>query len=73
MLRRNRADRQGGDGALGDCAGRDLAGRGGGHHAGRWIPGLQGAERLAGLTDVPALEGTGQQTVLFSWTCETQW
>ncbi len=24
-------------------------------------------------TDVAGLEGSGQQTVLFSWTCETQW
>lgn len=24
-------------------------------------------------TDVSALEGTGAETVLFSWTCETQW
>jgi hypothetical protein len=39
-------------------------------HGGEDVWSNQGLLRNA---DVAALEGTGQQTVLFSWTCETQW
>ena len=39
-------------------------------HGGLDVWSNQGLLRNA---DVAALEGTGEQTVLFSWTCETQW
>ena len=32
-----------------------------------------GLERLLDLGSVPSLVGTGRATVLFTWTCETQW